>query len=66
MSTVELKEFDPTGQYAEITAVVEKVGDGKSRIFKVERGKTRVEYYVVGFDEKGKKVVGMKALAIES
>ena len=66
VSTIQTKEFDPQGQYKEIVEVVEKIGDGKSRIFKVEHGRTRVEYYVVGFDEKGKKVVGMKAVAVES
>ncbi len=61
------QEFDPRGQYGEIVGAVEKVGDGKARIFRVEHhGRTRVEYFVVGFDEKGKRVVGMKAMAVES
>ncbi len=66
VTTLQVKTFDPSGQYKEVLEVVEKVGDGKVRIFKVEHGRTRVEYYVVGLDEKGKKVVGMKALAVET
>ena len=45
---------------------MEKAGDGKARIFRLEIGKSRVEYYVVGFDEEGGKVVGLKAKAVES
>ena len=61
-----MKDFDPRGQYKDILEAVEKVGDGRARIFKVEHGKTRVEYYVVGFEEPGGKVVGMRAIAIET
>ena len=63
---MEVKDFDPRGQYKDILEAVEKVGDGRARIFKVEHGKTRVEYYVVGFEEQGGKVVGMRAIAIET
>ena len=66
VSTVDTKEFDPRGQYKRIVEAVEKVGAGKVRVFKVELGGTRVEYFIVGYDEKGKRVVGMKALAVES
>lgn len=69
MSTISIKEFDPRGQYTQVVEAVEKVGGGKggkTRVFKVELGRTRVEYYVVGFDEKGGRVVGMKAMAVES
>ena len=63
---MQVKEFDPRGQYKEVLEAVEKVGDGKARIFKVEHGRTRVEYYIVGFDELEKRVVGLKAIAIET
>ena len=66
MSAISTKEFDPRGQYAEALGAVEKAGDGKARIFRVETGKARVEYYVVGFDEKGGRVVGLKARSVES
>ena len=60
------KEFDLKGQYKEVLQAVEKAGDGKARIFRVETGKARVEYYVVGFDKEAGKVVGLKARSVES
>ena len=66
ISTVSTKEFDPKGDYKEVLQGVEKAGDGKTRIYRLEMGKSRAEYYVVGFHEKGGKVVGLKAKAVES
>ena len=66
MSTIRTKEFDPKGDYKEVLQAVEKAGDGKARIYRLETGKSRAEYYVVGFDEKGGKIVGLKAKAVES
>ena len=60
------KEFDPRDQYKEVLQAVGNAGDGKSRIFRVGHGKTRVEYYVVGLDKGKGRVVGMKAKAVES
>lgn len=45
---------------------VEKAGDGKARIYRLDQGRSRAEYYVVALDEKGKRVVGLKAKAVES
>ncbi|KAL9640759.1 MAG: hypothetical protein Q9164_000074 [Protoblastenia rupestris] len=66
VSTVEAREFDPQDQYRKVLQAVEMAGDGKARIFRVQHGKTRVVYYVVGLDAKGGKVVGLKAMAVES
>lgn len=66
VSTLDTKEFDPKGQYKEVLEAVEKAGDGMARVFRVHHGKTRAEYYVVGLDKKGKRVVGLKAKAVES
>lgn len=66
ISTLTTQEFDPKEQYKEVLQAVEKAGDGKARVFRVHHGNTRAEYYVVGLDEKGKKVVGLKAKAVES
>ena len=60
------KEFDPRGQYKNVRQAVEQAGDGKSRIYRVSHGKTRVEYYVVGLDKEKRRVVGLKAKAVES
>lgn len=66
VSTLRTKEFDPQGRYQEVLQAVEKAGDGKSRIYRIETGKATAEYYVVGFDEKGGRVVGLKAKSVES
>jgi len=66
VSTISRKEFDPQGQYTEVLQAVEKAGDGKTRIYRVDQGKTRAEYYVVGLDIEKGRVVGMKAKAVES
>ena len=63
---MQAKTFDPQGQYKDVLEVVEQVGDGKVRIFQVQHGQSRVEYYIVGLDGKGGKVVGLKAIAIET
>ena len=66
VSTLSMKDFDPAGKYQEVVKVVEKEGDGTARVFRVHHGKTRAEYYVVSLDKKGKKIVGLKAKAVES
>lgn len=60
------KEFDPQGQYEEVLQAVGNAGDGRSEIYRVGHGKTRVEYYIVGLDKRKGRVVGMKARAVES
>lgn len=45
---------------------MEKAGDGKTRIYRVETGKARAEYFVVGFDKEGGRIVGLKARSVES
>jgi arginine/ornithine N-succinyltransferase beta subunit len=45
---------------------VKKAGSGDVKVFRVEIDKTRAEYYVVTVDEKEGRVVGLKALSVES
>ncbi|KAL9039323.1 MAG: hypothetical protein Q9180_002597 [Flavoplaca navasiana] len=66
VTTMTTKEFDPREQYKEVLQAVGNAGEGKSSIFRVGHGKTRVEYYVVGLDRGKGRVVGMKAKAVES
>ena len=66
VSTLSVREFDPNGQYKDVLQAVEEAGGGKVRIFRVNQGRTRAEYYVIGLDKKGQKVVGLKAKAVES
>ena len=66
VSTLSAKEFDPQGEYGEVMDAGNKSGHGKTRIYRVEHDKTRLEYYVVSFDKEGGRVVGLKAKAVES
>ncbi|KAI4290522.1 MAG: hypothetical protein L6R35_000213 [Caloplaca aegaea] len=66
VSTMSRSEFDPRSQYKEVLRAVERAGDGKSRIYRVGLGKTRIEYYVVGIDNENRRVIGLKARAVES
>jgi hypothetical protein len=45
---------------------VKKAGSGQLGFFQVELDATRVEYFVVSVDKKEKRLVGMKAVAVES
>lgn len=59
--------FDPRGQYTGVRDGVRDAGDGgEVRVYRVETGGARVEYFVLGL-EKGKgRVVGVRARAVES
>jgi hypothetical protein len=59
-----VKEWDPKGQYKKIVDAVKGAADGEVKVFRVELEGSRVEYYVVGAG--GGKVVGLKALSVES
>ncbi len=65
VSKLSSEEFDPQGQYKAVLEVVAKSGDDEPIIFRVELG-TRVEYYIVVYDQKGNRVVGLRAKAVES
>ena len=64
-----VKDFDPRGEYA---GVIEKVAEaagnkGEVKCFRVDAGKsTRVLYYVVGLDTEGGRLVGVRAVSVES
>jgi predicted aspartyl protease len=45
---------------------VKKVGSEELGFFQVKLDNTRVEYFVLSVDKKGKRLVGMKAIAVES
>lgn len=66
VSTLDAAEFDPRSQYKDVLQAVEKAGDGKSKVYRVEQGKTRIEYYVVGLDKENMRIVGLRANAVES
>jgi hypothetical protein len=62
-------DWDTQGQYKDIIDAVTKAGKGNDvRVYKISKGGVRVEYWVVTTEGKGKnaKLVGVKALAVES
>jgi hypothetical protein len=59
-------EFDPRGQYKQVLEGVKKAGNGGVKVFRVELGRARAEYWVVSHKQEEGKLVGLKALAVES
>ncbi|KAH6656315.1 hypothetical protein BKA67DRAFT_654659 [Truncatella angustata] len=62
-------DWDSQGQYAELLDAVRQAGKGNDvRVYRIAKDSTRVEYWVVTTEGKGKdaKLVGVKALAVES
>lgn len=66
VSSLTVEEFDPKGMYKEVFEAVERAGDGKARVFRVEEGGARVQYWVVGLDKGKGRVVGLRARGVES
>ncbi|KAJ4994475.1 hypothetical protein SVAN01_00304 [Stagonosporopsis vannaccii] len=62
----EVKDKGFESQYTKVFNAVKEVGNGEVKVFRVQLEGTRAEYYVVSVDTKGKKVVGLKALSVES
>lgn len=62
----EVKQKNFESQYKTVIDAVKKAGNGEVKIFRVELNSTRAEYYVVAVDEKDGKLVGLKALSVES
>lgn len=62
---MDIGEWDTQGQYKELVDAVREAGKGSDvRVYRIERDVSRVEYWVVTHE--GGKLVGVKALAIES
>ncbi|RDW82069.1 hypothetical protein BP6252_03181 [Coleophoma cylindrospora] len=65
VSIMDIGEWDPQAQYKEVIDAVRQAGKGSDvRVYRIVKGGTRVEYWVVTIE--GGHLVGVKALAIES
>lgn len=65
----EIEEVEEKGfetQYKNVLSAVKKAGNGDVKVFRVDLESTRAEYYVVSVDKEGGKLVGLKALSVES
>ncbi|RHZ45798.1 uncharacterized protein CDV56_101078 [Aspergillus thermomutatus] len=80
IETLTPSTFDPRNQYASAlravrAAVAQASGGGEPgisesdvevKVYRVEVGKSRVQYYILGLDAEGGTIVGLRAKAIES
>jgi hypothetical protein len=53
-------------QYKKVLDAVKKAGNGEVKVFQVGIDGSRKEYWVVGVDEGQGRLVGLKALSVES
>lgn len=66
ISIMDPLDWDVNGQYGEVIEAVRDASKGSDvRVYKVVRDSTRAEYWVVTSVD-GERIVGAKALAIES
>lgn len=62
---MDVSEWDSNGQYKELVDATREATKGSDvRVYRIGKGGSRVEYWLVGLE--GGKIVGVKALAIES
>jgi len=62
---MDIGEWDPQGQYKDVVDATREAAKGSDvRVYRIGREGSRVEYWVVGVE--GGRLVGVKALAIES
>jgi len=65
VSIMDVGEWDSSGQYTSIVHATREATKGSDvRVYRINREGSRIEYFVVGVE--GGKLVGVKALAIES
>jgi len=60
------KDFDPKSQYTSVIDAVKKAGDGDPGYYKAELDGTRTLYLIISVDSSHERLVGLKALAVES
>ena len=67
MQVMTAEKWDGNGQYKEVVDTVKEAANGgEVKVYAVPRTQVKVEYWVVGVDAEGKKIVGVKALAVET
>ncbi|TFB04885.1 hypothetical protein CCMA1212_002755 [Trichoderma ghanense] len=60
-------DWDSEGRYANIIDAVREATKGNDvRVYRVARDLTRAEYFVISRDDEGGRIVGVKALGVES
>jgi len=65
VSIMDIGEWDSQGQYKDVVDATREATKGSDvRVYRISRGGSRIEYWVVGITDG--KLLGLKALAIES
>ncbi len=65
MQILDVGEWDAQGQYKAVVDATREASKGSDvRVYRIVKGGSRVEYWVVGVE--GGRLVGAKALAVES
>ncbi|KAI5291034.1 hypothetical protein KEM54_006594 [Ascosphaera aggregata] len=63
----EVPYWDPRNQYEHVVKAVQRAaGSDEVKIYKVNIGEPRAEYWVLALDKQQGRLVGLKALAVES
>lgn len=62
-----VEDWNKTGEYTQIIDAAEQAAGGeKPQVYVVPRTEVKTEYWVVAMDKKEKRLVGAKALGVES
>ena len=67
ITTMSVEDWDKAGQYTQVIEAVKKAAHGqKPQVYVVPRTEVKTEYWVLAIDRKEKRLVGAKALGVES
>lgn len=62
-----VEDWNKTGGYTQVVDAVKQAANGeKVMVYVVPRTEVKTEYWVVAMDKKEKRLVGAKALGVES
>lgn len=67
ITIMSVEDWNKTGEYTEVIDAVELAAHGeKALVYVVPRTEVKTEYWVVAIEKKEKRLVGVKALGVES
>lgn len=67
ITTMSVEDWNKTGGYTQVVDAVKQAANGeKVMVYVVPRTEVKTEYWVVAMDKKEKRLVGAKALGVES
>lgn len=67
ITTMDVENWNKTGEYAKVVDAVKQAAGGEGpKVYVVPRTEVKAEYWVVAVDKKEKRLVGVKAMGVES